>query len=62
MKNFTNYLKNVRTELGHVVWPTRKTALTHTLLVVLLSALTALIIAVLDYLFTGAVGFFVTGF
>lgn len=62
MKQFASYLKNVRAELGHVVWPSRKTAVAHTLLVVALSALTALLIAVLDYLLTGVVGSFVTGF
>lgn len=62
MKNLANYLKNVRAELGHVVWPSRKTALSHTLLVVVLSAFTALLIAVLDYLFTSVVSGFVTGF
>jgi preprotein translocase subunit SecE len=61
MKQFFTYLKNVRAELGHVVWPSRKTALSHTVLVVLLSALVALVIALLDYILTGAVGIFVTG-
>ncbi len=62
MKHFISYIKNVRTELGHVVWPSRKTAINHTTLVVLLSLLTAVIIAVLDYVFTGVISRFVTGF
>ncbi len=56
MKSFINYLKNVRVELQHVVWPTRKTALIHTGLVILLSAFAALYIGVLDYLLTSGVG------
>jgi preprotein translocase SecE subunit len=55
MKLFT-YLKNVRAELQHVVWPSTKQALTHTGIVILLSAIAALIIALLDYLFTSGVG------
>ncbi len=60
MKQFASYLKNVRAELGHVVWPSNKTAITHTIIIVLLSAFTALFIALLDYALTGIVGSFVT--
>jgi preprotein translocase SecE subunit len=62
MKQLASYLKNVRAELGHVVWPSRKTAASHTILIVLLSAFTAVFIALLDYALTGVVGSFVTGF
>lgn len=55
MKLFT-YLKNVQGELKHVVWPTPKTAATYTLLIVLISAFTAVFIGVLDYLLTNFVG------
>lgn len=61
MKLFT-YLKNVRAELGHVVWPSRKTALSHTLLIILLSVFIAVFVALLDYIFTGVVGRLITGF
>jgi preprotein translocase subunit SecE len=44
------------------VWPSRKTAISHTFLIALLSALTALLIALLDYALTSLVGGFVTGF
>lgn len=67
MPNFNHmklltYLKNVHAELGHVVWPSRKTALSHTLLIILLSVLVALFVAFLDYVFTGAVGRLITGY
>lgn len=58
---FLTYLKNVKGELTHVVWPSRKTAVSHTILVILLSALAAVMIALLDYLFTGVVGRLITG-
>jgi preprotein translocase subunit SecE len=55
MTSFITYLKNVRGELAHVVWPTRRQAIQHTILVIVISALVALAIAGLDYLFTGVV-------
>jgi preprotein translocase SecE subunit len=60
MKFFT-YLKNVKGELSHVVWPSKKTAISHTVLVVLLSAFAAVFIAFLDYVFTGVVTRLITG-
>jgi len=62
MKNFLTYLKNVKGELTHVVWPSKKTAVSHTLLIILLSAFAAIFIAFLDYIFTGVVGRLITGF
>lgn len=55
MKSFIEYLKNVRGELTHVVWPKPKTAVAHTLIIIVLSAATAIIIAALDYVFTSGV-------
>ncbi|HEX8591343.1 MAG TPA: preprotein translocase subunit SecE [Candidatus Paceibacterota bacterium] len=52
MNSLTTYLRNVRAELGHVVWPKRSTAIQHVILIVLISAITALFIAGLDYVFT----------
>jgi preprotein translocase SecE subunit len=60
MKLFT-YLKNVRGELRHVVWPSRKQALIHTGLVILISVITGFIIVGLDYVFTGVVERIVNG-
>jgi len=55
MNSFFNYLKNVRAEMVHVVWPDPKQAVWHTILIVLISAVLALAIAGLDYVFTGVV-------
>lgn len=59
MSSFISYLKNVRAELKHVVWPSPKTAAMHTLLIILISAFVAVFIGVLDYLLTSLVGSFI---
>ncbi|HEY0010959.1 MAG TPA: preprotein translocase subunit SecE [Candidatus Paceibacterota bacterium] len=58
MNAFVTYLKNVRAELTHVVWPPQRQALTHVALIVLITILTALFIAALDYVFTRGFGLF----
>lgn len=55
MHALTDYLKHVRTELQHVVWPSTRTATAHTLVVIFISVLIALFIGFLDYVFGGAV-------
>jgi len=62
MKKLITYLKNVRAELGHVVWPSRKTAMSHTVLIVILSVFAAVFLALLDFAFTGVVSRFITGY
>lgn len=59
MSSFITYLKNVRAELTHVVWPSPKTALAHTILIILISAFVAVFIGVLDYALTSLVGSFI---
>ena len=60
MNTFVTYLKNVRAELSHVVWPTRRQSLTHLALIVLIAAITAMFTGVLDYVFTHLVGHFIS--
>jgi preprotein translocase SecE subunit len=55
MSSLITYLKNVRAEMEHVVWPRPRTALTHVALNVLISIIAALLIAGLDYVFTHAI-------
>lgn len=62
MKSFFTYLRNVRAELTHVVWPDRKIALIHTGLIIVISAVVAVYLAGLDYVFTGVVDRIITGF
>ena len=62
MKSLFTYLRNVRGELAHVVWPDRKQALVHTFLIVLISAIVAVYLAGLDYVFTGVVNRLISGY
>lgn len=54
------YLKHVREEFTHVVWPTNRTAIGHTLVVIFIAVVIALLVSVLDYFF-GSVVSHVTG-
>jgi preprotein translocase SecE subunit len=45
--------------MKHVIWPSRKEAIEHTLLVLFVSLITALLIGGLDYIFTTAVSYYV---
>lgn len=55
MNALITYLKNVRAEMAHVVWPNRAQAIQQTVLIIVISAMLALLIAGLDYVFTGVV-------
>lgn len=52
MASFISYLKHVRAELAHVVWPTPRQAMIHVALIVLISAFTAVLTAGLDAVFS----------
>ena len=45
------YLKHVREEFTHIVWPSNRTALAHTLVVILIAIIIALLVSILDYVF-----------
>ena len=55
--NPITYLKHVRAELTHVVWPDTRTAVAHTLLLIGIGALVAVFIGLLDYGLTRLVSF-----
>lgn len=59
MKSFISYLKNVRGEFAHIVWPKPRIALVHTGLIILISVIVAVFVGLLDYAFTSLVGFIV---
>ena len=46
------YLKEVRNEMKHVSWPTRKQALVFTLITIVIAVLTAVYLGALDFVFT----------
>ncbi len=55
MNALTTYLKHVRDEFQHIVWPSRDTAIAHTLVVIIIALVIAVLVGVLDYLFGGIV-------
>lgn len=59
MNKLVNYLKSVRAELKNVVWPTKKTTINHTLLVIGISIVVALFFFALDSLFVRILGNFI---
>ncbi|MBL1434101.1 preprotein translocase subunit SecE [Candidatus Wolfebacteria bacterium] len=53
MKTFFNYLKDVRGEMKHVSWPTRRQATAYSLLVIGISLFVAALLGAFDFIFTG---------
>lgn len=53
------FLKEVRSELKRVVWPTRQEAIRLTMVVVIVSALVGVYIGALDYILTRVMALFV---
>ena len=49
------YLKHVREEFTHIVWPTNRTAVAHTLVVIGIAIGIAILVGLLDYVFGTAV-------
>ena len=58
--NLFTYLRNVRAEMAHVVWPDARTAFAHTLIIIGIAAVVAVFIGVLDYAFTHLVNLVVS--
>ncbi len=50
------FLKDTRSELNHVAWPTRVQTVIFTVLVIALSALVAAYLGFFDYIFTTGLG------
>lgn len=61
MHTLFTYLRNVRAELSHVTWPSTRQAVAHTLVVIGISAVTAIIVGLLDYVFTSGVSRLIGG-
>ena len=52
MDKFINYLKDTRSELKHVAWPTQRQAIITTALVIGVSFLVAAFVGAFDFVFT----------
>ena len=62
LTNPVQYMQQVRAEVAKVVWPTRKEVLLTTLMVFVMSAVTAVVFAIIDIMIRGGLqqvlGFF----
>lgn len=52
MSKVTEYLKETRTELKHVIWPNRRQTLYYTLIVIILSVVVAYYLGIFDFIFS----------
>ena len=62
MNALISYLKHVREEFTHIVWPTRQTAISHTFVVIFIAAAIALLVGLLDYGFGAIVNHIIVGY
>jgi len=46
------YIKETRSEMKHVSWPTRRQAMAFTAIVIVISVFVAVLLGLFDYLFT----------
>ena len=60
MSQFINYLKDTFAELKHVSWPTRTQTIVYTVLVIVISILTALFIGIFDFGFSRGLDWFIS--
>ncbi|OGI61581.1 preprotein translocase subunit SecE [Candidatus Nomurabacteria bacterium RIFCSPHIGHO2_01_FULL_39_220] len=52
MSKITEYFKETKTELKHVIWPSRSQTFYYTLIVIVLSVVVAYYLSVFDFIFT----------
>jgi preprotein translocase subunit SecE len=52
MSKFTEYLKETKTELKHVIWPKRSQTIFYTLIVIILSVVVAYYLGLFDFIFS----------
>ena len=52
MSKITEYFKETKTELKHVIWPTRRQTFYYTLIVVILSVIIAYYLGIFDFIFS----------
>lgn len=51
----TNYIKDVRAEMKHVSWPSRRLTTIYTIVVVVISLAVAAYLGALDYIFSAVI-------
>jgi preprotein translocase subunit SecE len=55
----TEYIKETRAEMAHVTWPTRKQAISYSVLVVVVSVVVAALLGLFDYIFARLLTLFI---
>lgn len=51
MSKFSEYLKETKIELKHVIWPNRRQTVYYTIIVIVLSVLVAYLLGLFDFAF-----------
>jgi len=52
MSKISDYLKETKTELKHVIWPSKSQTIYYTVIVIVLSILVAYFLGVFDFIFS----------
>lgn len=52
MSKITQYFEETKTELKHVIWPTRNQTLYYTVIVILLSVIISYYLGIFDFVFS----------
>lgn len=56
MSKTTEYFKDIKAELKHVIWPSRSQTIFYTIIVVALSVFIAYYLGIFDFLFSQGLG------
>jgi len=51
MSKISEYLKETKTELKHVIWPNKNQTIFYTIIVIVLSVLVAYLLGISDFIF-----------
>jgi len=54
-----NYLKETKTELSHVNWPTKRQSIIFSLVVIIISVVLALFLGLFDFIFSRILNLFI---
>ena len=60
MQKIIEYVKEAKSELAHVSWPSRRKAVVSTIIVIVISLATAIYLGIFDTLFTTLIKNFIT--
>jgi preprotein translocase subunit SecE len=52
MSKATEYFKEIKGELKHVIWPSKKQTIFYTIIVIVLSVIVAYFLGVFDFIFS----------